>query len=62
MKIFPERNKVADVQELLELTRSQLDGVFNSNRQELVAVKSRMGGYEMQLRDVPLGQEFMLVR
>lgn len=62
MKIFPKRVMPTDVDTIFKATQTQLTELMNSNPQELVAVKSRMGGYEMQLREVPRGQEFVLVK
>ena len=57
-----EEKKVRDFQRELELLQARVRATANSRPQEMVAVKSRMGGYEMQLRDIPQGQEFVLVR
>ena len=62
MKIFPKRVMPTDVDAIFNVTQTQLKELVNSSPPELVAVKSRMGGYEMQLREVPRGQEFMLVK
>jgi hypothetical protein len=62
MKIFPKRAMPTDVETIFNVTQTQLNELMSSKPQELVAVKSRMGGYEMQLREVPRGQEFVLVK
>ena len=62
MKIFPKREFPTDVQAIFAITQEQVKMVMESKPRELVAVKSRMGGYEMQIREVPRGQEFVLVR
>lgn len=62
MKIFPKRNRIVDFQELVQITQAKVEAVVNAPPQELVAVKSTMGGFELHRQDVPLGREYVLVR
>lgn len=62
MKIFPPKTMPTSVEKIFEEARSQLDALRKTKPQELVAVKSRMGGHEMCLRDVPEGEEFKIIR
>lgn len=62
MKIFPKRVIPTNFQDIFETTQQQLQELRLRKPQELVAVKSHGGGYEMQLQDVPDGEAFKLVR
>lgn len=62
MKIFQRRPMPSNVAQIFEDTRAQLEAHRKAKPQELVAVKSSMGGHEMCLRDVPDGEEFRIVR
>jgi hypothetical protein len=60
MKIFPDRPSVGNAKELFERTQSQLREVGESRPQELVAVKSRMGGYVIQRQEIPRTEDYLL--
>jgi hypothetical protein len=62
MKIFTQYQPATDFDTLKKQIQAKVEEASASGPKELVAVKSRMGGHQMQLVEVPAGLNFVLAK